>query len=79
MKGAAKEEEKKEVKTKKTLMVMVDKLVPDGAMNEVVMDQNGEPLSSFLVYTDCKSNNNKFYNIQVLTKGNNFYFWTRYG
>lgn len=31
------------------------------------------------MWTDVKANHNKYYIMQVLKKGNNYYLWTRYG
>ena len=58
--------------------VMVDHCLSDPAAYEVVQT-GGDILNCNLVFADCNHNNNKFYIIQGLKKGNFYYLWTRWG
>ena len=57
---------------------MIDQGVPN-AQNYTVFADSEQTYSAFLVFTEIRGNNNKFYNIQVLTSGSGFHLWTRYG
>jgi len=69
------EEEKVTVKGAVTNGVMVDQNVPNKDQHSVHADESNT-YSAFLVYTDCKANNNKFYNVQVLRSGSSYHLWT---
>ena len=58
----------------------VDQYVP-GAANYSVVKHEGKYLSCYLLMSDVKNNNNKFYIIQVVqTAGaSNIFLFTRYG
>jgi poly [ADP-ribose] polymerase 2/3/4 len=58
---------------------LVDASVPS-AQNYSVVTQNGISYSCYLMWTDLKSNHNKFYVSQALQHTNGSYsLWTRYG
>ena len=58
----------------------VDHLVPNAEKHEVVCDgPKSAPMNANLMFSDCVNNNNKFYIVQGLKEGSNYYLWTRWG
>ncbi|CAF1084703.1 unnamed protein product [Adineta steineri] len=64
----------RESDAKKTKTHLPDKNIP-GSTNYQVLDD----YDAMLNQTNIGANNNKFYVIQVLKQGSNFYAWTRWG
>lgn len=78
MKAKDKEEGKVERNVVMTNGVAVDHLVPNASAHEVVSNA-GAPLNGHLMFADWGHNNNKFYIVQGLKSGSNYYLWTRWG
>ena len=70
----------KTVTTSATGGVLVDSQVPSAQNYKVVIGADGKALSCYLMWSDLRNNNNKFYVSQALqhTMGS-FSLWTRYG
>ncbi len=68
----------KTVQTSQSGGTCVDHELP-GAAKYKVESSGGKDLSCYLMYSDCKQNNNKYYIIQALSSGTSNYLWTRWG
>jgi hypothetical protein len=73
---------KEEVKEAKTSVekssAAVDHHNPNASSLKVV-EEGGVALSSYLMWTDLKTNKNKFFVLQCLQNGKEYELWTRYG